>query len=171
MSDIDNKKSTLNKLGISVLDGNSKNIFLKYRNENVPYKTESFIMYNTNYLITDICKIFNIDNKKDIFLLNLEKKKEYLKKLRINKLWFDENFYLEKDKIMIKYNFDDYVDMEPDLFIADVKNKFNKLEVKNNFNDDTLLNKELPIRNYDDNYDINKMKLNIKNILKERGLI
>lgn len=171
MSDIDNKKSTLNKLGISVLDGNSKDIFLKYRNETVPYKTESFLMYNTNYLITDICKIFNIDNKKDNFLLNLEKKKEYLKKLRINKLWFDEEFYLEKNKIMIKYNFDDFVDMEPDLFIADVKNKFNKLEVKNNFNDDTLHNKELSVSSYDENYDINKMKLNIKNILKERGFI
>ena len=172
MIDIDYKKSTLNRLGIIVLDGNSNNIFIKYKDKTVPYDTQSFLMYNANYLITDVCKLFEIDNNKDMFLINLEKKKEYLKKLRINKLWYNEDFYLQKDKTTIKYDFDDFVDMDPDLFIADVKNKFNKLETLKTFNDECdVVIKELPHRKNNDIFDVAKMKSNIKTILKERGLI
>lgn len=178
MSDIESKKNTLKKMGISVLDGDSNNIFLKYKDKTLPYNTRSYTLFNINYLITDIMKIFQLEQKEDTFLMDLEKKKTYLKKLRINKIWFNERFYLEKNNTLIKYEFDDYIDMEPDLFIADVKNRFNKLETKNLFEKEDISDNnsdniflESPISKNDVIVDIYKMKLNIKTILTERGFI
>lgn len=177
MSDFDFKKKALEKLGVNVLPGNYKNIFLKYKKTTIPYDTQSFLMYNANYLINDISKKFEIDEMEDDFIKKLNIKKEYLKKLKIDKLWLLEDFYLSKDNVKILYDFDDYIDMEPDLFIADVKNKFNRLEALSTFkgtvvtDDSSIIIGEYNTKSETKIDNFSEMKKNIRKILTEKGLI
>ena len=86
-----------------------------------------------------------------------------------------QDFYLEKDKVMIKYDFDDFIDLETDLFIADVKNRFNKIDVRNNFSTfDKEEFKSLPFKSQYENeiiIDIPEMRKQIRNILMDKGYL
>lgn len=140
------KKEILLRYGIQTMDGTSDFIYFKNSKITIAYNTSSFIFYNTDFLIADVLKKFNLIDDMNTDTNKFEKflkiKKEYLSKSKIKSLWKGDSFYLSKGNLLLDYSFDDYIDLEPAVFIADTKNKFNRLEAREVFSDERLTYEE-----------------------------
>jgi len=183
---VETKKKELAKYGITVLDGTYDNIYLKYLNKvTITYSTTDFIFFSTQLLMSDVLIKLDLDKSNLIwdntFDGKLKKKKDFLEASNIKKFWIENNFYLSKNGVDILYSFDDYIDFEPVVFIADVRCAFNRLDVADMFKEerktydeylDDIINTVKPfVKTINTDDDIILKKKNIRKIMVERGII
>lgn len=55
------KQEVLKQYGIEVLDGDHNNIFIKYNDLTIPYNTNNYLFFSTEYFIKDVFSLLNID--------------------------------------------------------------------------------------------------------------